>query len=69
MLDCALKPFPEPADRARAQFSRLDQGWAMGLESHGICVLGHESRDLGPGLGLILLVRLGLGLDQTGLQL
>ena len=27
----------------------LKQGWAMGLESHGICVPGHESRDLGLG--------------------
>ena len=42
------------------------QGWAMGLESHGICVPGHESRDLGPGLGLILLGRLGLGQISLG---
>ena len=32
----------------------------MGLESHGIFVPGHKSRDLGLGLGLILLGRLGL---------
>ena len=38
----------------------------MGLESHGICVPGHESRDLGPGLGLILLGRLGLGQISLG---
>ena len=40
--------------------------WAMGLESHGICVPGHASRDLGPGLGLILLGRLGLGQISLG---
>ena len=34
----------------------------MGLESHGICVPGHESRDL----GLILLGRLGLGQISLG---
>ena len=43
-----------------------NQGWAMGRESHGICVPGHESRDLGPGLGLILLGRLGLGQISLG---
>ena len=38
----------------------------MGLESHGIWVPGHESRDLGPGLRLILLGRLGLGQISLG---
>ena len=38
----------------------------MGLESHGICVPGHESRYLGQGLGLILLGRLGLGQISLG---
>ena len=37
----------------------------MGRESHGICVPGHESRDLGPGLGLILL-GLGTGTNIAG---
>ena len=38
----------------------------MGLESHKICVPGHESRDLGPGLRLILPGRLGLGQISLG---
>ena len=38
----------------------------MGLGSHGICVPGHEFLDLGPGLGLILLGRLGLGQISLG---
>ena len=37
----------------------------MGLESHEICVPGHESRDLGPGLGLILLGRFWDAIDQV----
>ena len=48
------------------QLVSSEQGWAMGRESHGICVPGHESRDLGPGLGLILLGRLGLGQISLG---
>ena len=39
-----------------------EQGWAIGLESHGICVPGHEFRDL----GLILLGRFGLGQISLG---
>ena len=37
------------------RLGKLLQGWAMRVESHGICLPGHESRDLGPGLGLIFL--------------
>ena len=42
-------------------FFGLEQGWAMGLGSHGIRVPGQKSRDLGLGMGLILLGHLELG--------